>query len=93
VSVCAAARGAKQSGRTGRTLLPLQAAMAAEATVQAEHWLNFVRSRETDWENGYRGTRIDCHFLATSDPLDELTSFLRRVNWLPLFVHAIDLYQ
>jgi len=26
---------------------------AAEVTMQAEHWLNLVRSRETDWENGY----------------------------------------
>jgi len=29
-------------------------AMAAEANVQAEHWLNLVRSCETHRENGYK---------------------------------------
>jgi len=48
VSVCTAARGAKQSGPTERS-----PTMVAEATVQAEHRLNLSRSRETDRENSY----------------------------------------
>ena len=43
--MCAAARGAKQSGGLTATM--------AEAAVQAEHRLNLATSRETDREKGY----------------------------------------
>jgi len=44
-------------------------AMAAEATLQVEHWSNIARSRETDRENGY-----DRRILATSDALLSCTT-------------------
>jgi len=34
-------------------VLSASPATAAETTVQAEHWLNLVRSHEPDRENGY----------------------------------------
>ena len=34
-------------------LLSAPSTTVAEAAVQAEHRLNFARSHETDWENGY----------------------------------------
>jgi len=59
LSVCAAARGAKQSGR----VLGGLTATKAESSVQAEHRLNLAR------QIGKMATRIDRRFLSRSDPL------------------------
>jgi len=60
--VCAAARGAKQSGHTGAS-----PATAAEAALQVEHRLKLARLSPR--LIGKMAMRIDRRFLATSDAL------------------------